>query len=393
MIDATVAPLLAVVAVLVAVAAVVAALVTARATRRAAERATAEAARTQAETLRWTSEQLTRAVDRFHSQLGEFGRRLGEGQAETGAAVQRSLAEQVRALSDSVNRQLAASQKTLTDGFTGATETFGRLQSRLGQVSEMASRMEQLAGNVRELGDILRVPKLRGLLGEQALEAMLRQVLPKRFWDVQHRFSDGRIVDAVVRLGEALVPVDAKFPLEAYRRLATAGDDDARRAARRDFTRAVKVRVDEIAERYIRPGEGTVGFALMYVPAEGVYAEIVAATEEPTDELLEYALGRRVLPVSPATLFAYLSVVASGLHGFEVEARAREIIRALAATDHELGRLRDEVEILGKHLHNASIRFGEVEKRLDTVEARLHDASRVSEPPADGGEPDRRGHG
>ena len=370
---------------ILALAAVVASALVARVARRTAERAATEAARTQAETLRWTSDQLTGAVDRFHAQLGEFGRQLGKAHGDSATAVQQAVSTEMRAMSESVSRQLQASQRTLSEGFTGATETFGRLQSRLGQVTEMAARMEQLAGNVRELGDILRVPKLRGLLGEQALEALLRQVLPTRFWAMQHRFADGRTVDAVVRLGDVLVPVDAKFPLEASRRLATAEDEETARTAARELARAVKGRIDEIAERYTRPGEGTVGFALMYIPAEGVYAPVVAGAEEATAGVLDYALSRRVLPVSPATFFAYLSVVASGLHGFEVEARAGAIVRTLAAVEQELGGLRDEVAVLGRHLNNAAGRYAEVERRLERVASRLAEASRVSAADQDDG--------
>lgn len=369
------------VAAVLAAAALVAVLLIGRGLRDAAAAQAQRSADSQAETLRWVSEQLTASLDRFHGRLGDLERQLGDRQAASAEILRRGVAEQLDALSGSVNRQLAASQETLGTSLTGATEVFGSLQRRLGHVSEMAVRMEQLGRSVDELGKILRVPKLRGLMGEQTLEVLLRQVLPKGSWRLQHRFSDGRTVDAVVVLGVELLPIDAKFPLESYQRLAAAGDAAALRAARRDFVRTVKIRIDEISSRYIRPEEGTVDFALMFIAAEGVYGEVVSGGDaaDGGGDLLEHALSRRVLPVSPATIFAYLSIVATGLHGFEVETRAKEIVRSIAAAGGEIERLRDDLTVLGKHLHNAAQRFGEVERRLDRVEARIHDTARLGE--------------
>jgi DNA recombination protein RmuC len=300
---------------------------------------------------------------------------------------QRLTADQLQTLAATVTSQLAASQRSLGDGLTGATEVFGGLQSRLGRVTEMASRMELVALRVEELGKILTVPKLRGLMGERTLEAMLAQVLPKKFWSLQHRFPDGRMVDAVVRLGDTLLPIDAKFPLEAYRRLVEAADDATRQSARRDFERTVRMRVEEIATRYIRPDDGTTDMALMFIPAEGVYAELLTGGDGA--HLLEAALERRVVPVSPATLFAYLSVVVAGLRGVELEERTREVVRDLAGVERELDRVREELAVLGRHLHNAAQRMPDVERRLERLTDRLHGLRDGGDgpPPGEAGSP------
>ena len=377
---ATWLPLLGLAGLLVAVVALVAVVLLGRSARAAAESSAARMAADQAETLRWVSGQLTQSLDRFHTQLGEFGQRLADSHSSSSEAVRRGVAEQLQALGTTVSTQLERSQKTLGENLVGATDVFGKLHQRLGEVAEIAVRLEHVAGSVDELGKILRVPKLRGLMGEQTLEAMLRQVLPDRFWSMQHRFEDGRTVDAVVRLGDRLIPVDAKFPLESYQRMAAADGDDARRSARREFERSVKARVDEIASRYIRPGEGTVEFGLMFVPAEGVFGEVVGGGDDPAAaNLLDYALERHVMPVSPATIFAYLSVIASGLRGFAVERRAGEIVHGLAAAKQELARLREELGVLGKHLFNATQRFGEVERTLARVEDKLERAAHAGE--------------
>ena len=373
-------PLLGVAGLLVAVVALVAVALLGRATRAAAERSVAGMVSDQAETLRWVSGQLTQSLDRFHTQLGEFGQRLADSQSSSSEVVRRGVAEQLQALGTTVSTQLERSHKTLGESLAGATDVFGKLHRRLGEVAEIAVRLEHVAGSVDELGKILRVPKLRGLMGEQTLETMLRQVLPERFWSMQHRFQDGRTVDAVVRLGDRLIPIDAKFPLESYQRIVAADGEEARRTGRRDFERSVKARVDEIAGRYIRPGEGTVEFALMFVPAEGVFGEVVGGGDDPAAaSLLDYALERRVMPVSPATIFAYLSVIASGLRGFAVERRANEIVQGIAAAEQELARLREELGVLGKHLVNATQRYGEVERRLARVEEKLGRVAHVGE--------------
>ncbi len=312
---------------------------------------------------RFVAAQLTDLMDRFHRQLGEFGRQLAETQGAAGAALTAEMAasrselqRQLQVLAEGVSGHLFASQRD-------TAQVFGSLKGQLGQVAQMAARMEELAHGLDELESVLKVPKMRGLLGEQALEEILRQALPPAFWELQHRFADGRTVDAVLRLGDRLLPVDAKFPLESYRRLVAAADDDARRVARRDLARAFKGRVDELATRYLRPGEGTLDLALLFLPAEGVYYEVVTAGGADDADLLGYALTRRVVPVSPASFHAYLRAVMTGLRGFEVNRHAGDIVRRIEALDRELELLRAELALLGRHLHNATGRFAEVERR------------------------------
>jgi len=339
-------PWLLLVVAVVAVAAVILSVVQSRGMRRELERLREREERERAESVRLMTSQLGEAVDRFHARLGSFGTEMNE----------------------SLTRQMTASQKTLGDGISNAAKVFGAVREQLGQVTEIAARMEQLGHGIGELESILKVPKLRGLFGERALEELLRQALPRAAWEIQYRFSDGRTVDAVVRVGDRIVPVDAKFPLESYRRLTAAGEEVERRLAEREFAASVKRRVDEIAERYIRPGQGTYDFALMFVPAEGVYGELVSGS---AGEIFDFAVGRRVLPVSPSTLFAYLSTVATGLRGLEVEENAQQILRGIGAVEEQLERLDGDFDTLGKHLHNAVTKFGDAEKRLAAVRSRL----------------------
>jgi DNA recombination protein RmuC len=319
-------------------------------------------------------------IDRVHQALGDLGQQVRGEQSATGEALQtrleetrRTLSQQLEGLVGAVNAQLSASQQTFGQQFEGATKVFGEVRGQLGQVAEMAARMEALGREINELQGILKAPKLRGNLGEAQLEEFLRQVLPPAFWSLQHRFADGQIVDAAIRLRDHLVPVDAKFPLEAFQRMLAADADDARRARRREFERSVKGRIDEIAAKYIRPGEGTYEFALMFIPAENVYYEVIVRDDALGSEgsLLNYAMARRVVPVSPNSFYAYLQTIATGLKGMQVEAQAREIMEELGKLQKEFSRFEKVFQLVGTHLGNAVKQYEESSKIAGRVGERL----------------------
>jgi DNA recombination protein RmuC len=319
-------------------------------------------AQSQRETGDQLSRQLTDVLDRVHRALSEFGQQVQGGQTTSGEAVRQ--------------------------GLQGVSKELGDLKGQLGQVAEMATRMEALGREIDELQGILKAPKLRGNLGEASLEEFLRQVLPVSAWEAQYRFANGERVDAVVKLRDHLVPVDAKFPLESFQRLLAAEDDAARKAMRKEFDRAVKGRIDEIA-KYIRPGEGTFEFALMYVPAEAVYYEMIVRDENLGEgvSLLKYALDKRVVPVSPNSFFAYLSTIATGLKGMQVEAQAREIQARLARLQTEFGRLAEVFRVVGTHIGNAQRKYEEADKLASRFDDHLQAVTeREPEAPLPGGE-------
>jgi DNA recombination protein RmuC len=340
---------------------------------------------------------LTDIIDRVHQALGDLGQQVRGEQAAGGEALQtrledtrRALSQQLEGLVGAVNTQLSASQQTFGQQFEGATKVFGEVRGQLGQVAEMAARMEALGREINELQGILKAPKLRGNLGEAQLEEFLRQVLPPTFWSIQHRFSDGQIVDAVIRLRDHLVPVDAKFPLEAFQRMLAADTDDAHKARRREFEKSVRGRIDEIATKYIRPGEGTYEFALMFIPAENVYYEVIVRDDALGSEgsLLNYAMSRRVVPVSPNSFYAYLQTIATGLKGMQVEARAREIMAELGKLQGEFAKFAAAFKLVGAHLGNARSKYDDAEKIAGKVGDRLQGITGGSPDtlPAGGGE-------
>jgi DNA recombination protein RmuC len=291
----------------------------------------------------------------------------------SGAAIDRRLA----ALSADLDRRLAGLDQRLWLGLDtvqhGQAEAQGaaaEVRERIAHVSGIAQQMLDHARELGKLEDLLRPPQARGAFGEVLLEQLLSQGLPTGAWRTQHAFRSGARVDAVLELGQGLVPVDAKFPLDAFARMADAAEEPGRSLHRRAFSRDVRRHVDAIADKYIRPDEGTFDFALCYVPSEAVYYEFLR-DDEPGESLFRYATGRRVFPVSPSTFYAYLVSVSLGLRGLRVEANARRVLDALQGLQGDLERFRADFELVGRHLGNARGRWDEAARRLDRFDWRL----------------------
>jgi DNA recombination protein RmuC len=273
---------------------------------------------------------------------------------------------------DSVSKNLRSSSGEINQRLDNAAKLYAGLQGQLGKLSEANSQIQSMVKDVSALQDILRPPKLRGGMGEILLENLLGEILASEHFSVQHKFRSGAMVDAVIRLKEGLVPVDAKFPLENFRRMLGAASDEERRAARREFARDVKKHIDDIHDKYIRTDENTLPFALMYIPAENVYYEtIIKAEEEGEKALYTYATSKKVMPVSPNSFYAYLVTLAQGFRGMRIEERAREIIDHLNRLQQDLARFADDFRTVGRHLINAQTKFTDAEKRLTRFEEKL----------------------
>jgi DNA recombination protein RmuC len=302
-----------------------------------------------------------------------------QSQTETLAAVRQDLQQ--------FTAQMAAQMGQVGSGVARelqhVSQAMGAVQGSLGKLGEVTQRVFDVGKDIASLEQILRSPKVRGGIGESFLENLLGQMLPREHYELQHAFATGDRVDAVIRIGGRLVPVDAKFPLENFRRLRDEPEEDKRRQLRRAFGRDVKARVDEIAKRYILPDEGTFDFALMYIPAENVYYEIIVrddALEE--DSPATYALGRQVIPVSPNSLYAYLQVIVLGLRGLQIEKDAREIQARLGRLRGDVDKFRDCFDVVGKHLGNARNKYDEAAAALDRVEAKLEGIEAARDQPA-----------
>ena len=269
---------------------------------------------------------------------------------------------------EGVERRLTEGQKHVADHLGQSGRVLQDVGEKMGRLFEASQKIERLAGDVTRLEELLKPPKLRGALGETFLEQALAQVLPRRCWQMQYRFGDG-VVDAAIFFGDRLVAVDSKFPLDNYRRSREAADENERRRAAREFASDVRRHVDSIRAKYVRPDAGTCDFALMYVPAEAVYAEI--ASDESGGSLADYAVERRVIPVSPRLLYAYLSTVAMGLRGLELQQSAQEVGERLADLARHWEKAAEPFEKLGTHLTHTQRQYEQTARALERFESRL----------------------
>ena len=284
-----------------------------------------------------------------------------------------SLQQRLDAFGQTVAENLQQSTASMNTWLDNAAKVVGDLREKVGQIHEVGKA-------AAELVNILRAPKLRGGMGELFLGDLLAQILPPEHYRLQHTFQSGEKVDAVIQVGQRLVPVDAKFPYENFRRVIDAGTDADRQAARKQFLRDVRKHVDAIADKYILPDENTYDFALMYVPAENVYYETIIKQDAGEEhELLGYALQKHVIPVSPNSFYAYLQTVLLGLKGMQVEVRAQEILASLQRLRGDFDRLAENFRLVGKHLTNATGSYAETEKTLTKLDAKL---SQIEQPAA-----------
>src|SRR3989339_927964 len=242
----------------------------------------------------------------------------------------------------------------------------GNLQNSLGKLEQTNNQIFEISKDISGLQDLLRAPKFRGEMGETMLGNLLSQVLPKDHYRMQYSFKSGETVDAVIFLGANLVTIDAKFPYENFKAEAAAANDEQRTLYTKKFVNDVKNRINEIASKYIVPDEGTFDFALMYIPAENVYYEATIK-----QELLSYALIKRVIPVSPNTFYAYLQVICLGLKGLQVEQNAKEILAHLGRLQQDLLRFSEDFRLVGSHIKNALQKYADAEKRLDKFQDKL----------------------
>ena len=336
-----------------------------------------------------------RGAGRATDPLGEQALALGLLQQQVDflrADVSRSLESQAGLLdrrmaetSRAVSERLDTSGQTIGERLDGVARTVGELRQQLGQVQEASQRIFEVGRSIAGLQDLLRSPKLRGGLGELLLGDLLGQILPQGSFILQHGFRSGAVVDAAIRAGRHIVPVDAKFPLENFRKILKAQDETERRSCRKAFIGDVRKHIDSIAEKYIRPQEGTFDFALMYIPAENVYYETILrdgeAGEGPGIDLFEHAINRRVVPVSPNSFYAYLQVILVGLRGMRIEEGARLIVAGLDRVSGDLERFRETFELVGKHLNNASRQHESAFHQLERVEGGFESLRALSPAP------------
>jgi len=287
------------------------------------------------------------------------------------AARNAEVGRQLEGITATMDRRLGELDTKVDRRMEHASKQTNAIHKQLGEVGQATMQMAEQAKELSQLQQILRPPKARGGFGELLLGNLLRDRLPPEAYSLQYGFKSGERVDAVIRV-DRLAPIDAKFPLNNFERLVDAQESSERELHEKAFARDVKGHVDAISSKYIRPDEGTYDFAFMYLPSEAIYYELVCGK---TGALLSYAHEKRVLPVSPTTLTAYLQVVLLGLKGLQIEQHAHEVMAYCAQLQKDFGRFKEDFDLVGTHLGRANSSFGKAERRLDKFELKLDQAA------------------
>ncbi|MFZ0582461.1 MAG: DNA recombination protein RmuC [Candidatus Acidiferrales bacterium] len=300
--------------------------------------------------------QINHLMQSVTTQLGQVRQELQSGVASSG-----------KLASDA---QIAMAQQ-----LQSSNETIRKISMQLAEVQLAGQEMSK---STQTLQNVLGGAKTRGILGEVVLERLLQDALPRSAYETQYRFdSTGAIVDAIVRSGDRLLSVDSKFPLEAYRRLMESGE-----TARREFSVAVRKHADSIAEKYILQDEHTFDYALMFVPSEGVYYELLMTQDSKYGQLDEYCRAKRVFPVSPNTFYACLSAVAISLQGQKIEENTRHLLAGMAGLKKQFETFADVYDKLGTHLRHAQQSYEDADSRLGRARNSLEQMAQGALPEA-----------
>lgn len=272
------------------------------------------------------------------------GQKPSEELLEVIKMLQSGSKEDRKVLMDSLQKNTQA----LNERLDNAARVISAVQKNVGEMSEIGRGM-------KDLQEFLRSPKLRGNIGEQVLKELLGQMLPKSSFNLQYTFKTGDKVDAAIKTSAGIIPIDSKFPMENFRKMMSAQNDSEKKVYEKEFERDVKTHIDSISKKYILTEEGTIDYALMYIPSEAVYYEVVNS-----QTLFDYAGTKRILPVSPTTFYAYIKAILMSFEGQKIEAQAREILASLRAIQKDYVKVEDGLSVLQKHVNNAYNTIGSV---------------------------------
>jgi DNA recombination protein RmuC len=258
---------------------------------------------------------------------------------------------------DTQNKQIV---NTLQNSTNAINERLDHAAKFIASVSKNIGEFSEIGRGMKDLQDFLKSPKLRGNIGEQILKELLSQVLPRQAFHLQYRFRSGVIVDAAVVTGHGLIPIDSKFPLEAFQRLSMSNDEEERKRSSKEFDTAVKIHINAISEKYIVSDEGTLDYAVMYLPSESIYYEMINRTS-----LYNYATGKRVMPVSPLTFYAFLQAILLSFEGQKIESEAKHVLSMIHSIQKDYEKVEGNLLVLSKHMTNA---YNQLRNVLDSFE-------------------------
>lgn len=300
-------------------------------------------------------EELSRTVD---SKLSETNKTMREGSQAQFSESQKLM----QTISKDVNDQIKFIQESVG-------EKLLNVQKNISEVGESSKQVFKVADQLKELQDILKNPKQRGVLGEYYLETVLQNVLPPDSFKMQYSFEDGEIVDAVVFVKGKVIPVDSKFSLENYNRFVEAREPADKAQFEKAFINDLKLRITETA-KYIRPSEKTTDFAFMFIPHEGIYYDLLSGKVGGSeDSLIQRAAGKyKVIIVSPTSFLAYLQTVMQGLKAMEIEDKAQDIIKNVEKLSSHISKYEDFYQKLGNTLSTTVNHYNAGYKELNKID-------------------------
>ncbi len=288
-------------------------------------------------------------------------------------AMQTSLETTNKTINQSMQSNSTTMVRTLQENSKQLNERLDKAAEVIRDVGREVGQMSEIGRSMKELQDFLKSPKLRGNIGEQVLNDLITQIFPKNSFHLQYQFKSGEKVDAAIQTDAGILPIDSKFPMENFQKYAKAQIDTEKIMHHKEFVRDIKKHIDSIAKKYILPDEGTMDFALMYVPSESVFYEIVML-----DDLNEYARTKRVYIVSPTTLYAHLQTILLSYEGHKIEEQSKEVLRLLRGLQVDYTKVNDSLDVLGKHIGNASNQYSNVSKGFNGLGQKLSSVKHLS---------------
>lgn len=259
------------------------------------------------------------------------------------------LNQNIQGMSQRLDETTKSMNERLDKAAAYIATTMGTVSKTLGDVGKELGGVQEIGQNLKRFQEILNAPKMRGNLGEHILAESLAQVFPREQFALQHKFQGGETVDAIIKAEGGYIPIDSKFPLEQWRARENATDEAAKKTAEREFIRSVKKHIDDIAKKYIITAEGTVDFAVMYVPSDAVFYDVVLASEE----LMGYARDRKILLVSPNGFAHFLRAVYMGLERGKIAKEAMKVWELLKTIQTEVAKFGESIQLVNRHVTNA----------------------------------------
>lgn len=259
----------------------------------------------------------------------------------------KTINEAMRTQSQDMQKVLQKNSKDLNDRLDRAATVIRDVGVEVGQMSEIGRSM-------KELQEFLKSPKLRGNIGEHVLNDLIAQLFPKQSFHLQYQFKTGDKVDAAIKTDGGILCIDAKFPMENFQKMVKSQDKE-QKTYEREFIKDVKKHIESISKKYILPDEGTMDFALMYLPSEAVFYDIVN-----NDEVMTFARKNRVYLVSPSTLYAHLQTILLSFEGKRIESKSKEVFKLLRGLQTDYDKINENMSVLGKHLTNAGTQYTNV---------------------------------